>query len=386
MSNKKIGYIWSNNLIKECNRIPCVKFRSSYVHELIKSYNLLNFIKIIESKLANLSDLRLFHSSDYLDQLKKIQLNYYEENDIQGDENDLEYGLGYDCSPIERIWDLSITIAGGTLEGIKSILSGDCDVVINWNGGWHHAERDEAKGFCFINDIAIGIQKLREKFQRVFYIDLDVHHGDGVENAFACTKRVFTLSFHQYENGFFPGTGSIKDCGFGPGLGYAANFPYCENISGLLYVKYFKIVTQLIKDKYKPDVCVIQCGGDVIAGDKLGNANLIPNDLGCCIDEIMLWNLPTIFLGGGGYNIQNTAKYWTYLTSKIIKQEISNDIPDHPYFLEYGPDYDLSVQRKNIKDLNLEKNLQENVRIITENLIKYSVCDIYSILLFYLFI
>lgn len=85
----------------------------------------------------------------------------------------------------------------------------------------------------------MAIQRLRSKFQRVLYIDLDIHHGNGVDNAFAYTKRVFTVSFHQYEAGFFPGSGNINDCGFGQGKGYCVNFPYKMNICGSLYVRYF---------------------------------------------------------------------------------------------------------------------------------------------------
>lgn len=99
--------------------------------------------------------------------------------------------------------------------------------------------RDNAEGFCYVNDICIGIQKLREKFKRVLYIDLDTHHGNGVENAFGYTKRAFTLSFHQYECGFYPNSGSVNDCGLGQGRGYAANFPYRSGVSGNMFVEYF---------------------------------------------------------------------------------------------------------------------------------------------------
>lgn len=99
--------------------------------------------------------------------------------------------------------------------------------------------RDEAEGFCYVNDIAIAIQRLRSQFRRVLYIDLDVHHGNGVENAFAYTRRVFTVSFHQYQPGFFPGSGNVMDCGHGNGKGYCVNFPYKSHIHGELFTKYF---------------------------------------------------------------------------------------------------------------------------------------------------
>lgn len=99
--------------------------------------------------------------------------------------------------------------------------------------------RDEAEGFCYVNDISIAIQRLRTQFQRILYIDLDVHHGNGVENAFAYTRRVFTVSFHQYHSGFYPGSGSVNDCGHGNGKGYCINFPYRPQIRGELFIKFF---------------------------------------------------------------------------------------------------------------------------------------------------
>lgn len=116
---------------------------------------------------------------------------------------------------------------------------------------------DGAEGFCYVNDIAIAIQRMRSSFKRVLYLDLDVHHGNqellilvlllikffvlgnGVENAFAYTRRVFSLSFHQHEAGFFPGSGSLDDCGSGQGIGYSCNFPYKSYVTGGLFRRYF---------------------------------------------------------------------------------------------------------------------------------------------------
>lgn len=119
-------------------------------------------------------------------------------------------------------------------------------MAVNWCGGWHHAERDKAAGFCYINDIVIGIQRLTTRFSRILYVDLDVHHGDGVENAFSSTRRVFTLSFHQRELGFFPGSGDVNSTGFGAAKGFACNFPFKQFISGRKYAKYFKLYGEKI--------------------------------------------------------------------------------------------------------------------------------------------
>lgn len=368
--SKKIGYIWSKRLIFECDRINVVIDRASHVNSLIKSYGIVQNIINCDKRIASVDELKLFHSNEYL---KQLQLNNDRDSADDINDNDLEYGLGYDCEPLEKMWDFVRVIAGGTLKAVECVMDGDFDIVINWNGGWHHAQRDEAAGFCYVNDIVIGIQKMRQTFDKILYIDLDVHHGDGVENAFSTTKRVFTLSFHRHEAGFFPGTGTVNDCGFGLARGYAANFPYKENLSGHLLSKYFKLVADLVRERFKPNACVIQCGADIISGDKLGFVNLIPNDMDSIMLEILKWDIPTVFLGGGGYNIANTARYWTHLTALIHSTEICNDIPDHKNFLSYSSDFELSISRKNVRDLNTEEEFERNLNIIRLNLDKYSV-------------
>lgn len=150
-----------------------------------------------------------------------------------------------------------------------------------------------------MNDIAMAIQMLRLKFQRILYIDLDVHHGNGVENAFAHAQRVLTVSFHQYETGFFPGSGNVSDIGAGNGRGFSVNFPYKANIRGDLFVKYFTRTIKEVRAMFEPSACVVQCGADCIAGDPLGSANLVPENIGECVKEVLSWHLPTMFLGGG---------------------------------------------------------------------------------------
>jgi len=103
------------------------------------------------------------------------------------------------------------------------------DICINWSGGLHHAKKSEASGFCYMNDIVLSILELLKYHARVLYIDIDIHHGDGVEEAFYTTDRVMTCSFHKYGD-FFPGTGDIEDIGDGNGKYYSVNFPLKDGI------------------------------------------------------------------------------------------------------------------------------------------------------------
>lgn len=111
---------------------------------------------------------------------------------------------------------------------------------------------------------------------------------------------------------------------------------------------------------------MVQCGGDSIAGDPLGNTNLVPTDLGKCVSKILSWTVPTIFLGGGGYHVPNTSRYWTYLTSIICKTTISEDIPDddNDYFLMYGPGYELNISPKSTNALNTVEQFEDNYNVI----------------------
>jgi len=99
------------------------------------------------------------------------------------------------------------------------------DICINWSGGLHHAKKEEASGFCYVNDIVLAILELLKYHNRVLYIDIDVHHGDGVEEAFYTTNRVMTVSFHRYGENYFPGTGDLQDIGVGEGQFYSLNVP-----------------------------------------------------------------------------------------------------------------------------------------------------------------
>lgn len=117
--------------------------------------------------------------------------------------------MGEDCPVFDGIFEFSQISAGGSLAAAHKINRGECDIAINWAGGLHHAKKSEASGFCYVNDIVLGILELLRFHERVLYIDIDIHHGDGVEEAFYTTDRVMTCSFHKFGE-FFPGTGDLN--------------------------------------------------------------------------------------------------------------------------------------------------------------------------------
>ena len=171
----------------------------------------------------------------------------------------------------------------------------------------------------------------------MLYIDIDVHHGDGVEEAFFCTNRVMTVSFHQYGKDFFPGTGHHDSIGHGEGKYYTINVPLYPGITDEMYVGLFKDVMTQVIDKYRPDAIVLLCGADSINEDKLGQFNMSTHGHAACVDFILSYGIPTILLGGGGYTIENVARCWTYETAVALgKKDLDEKLPPNEYSYEYS--------------------------------------------------
>ena len=134
------------------------------------------------------------------------------------------FNVGEDCPVFDGLFEFCQLSASGSLGGAQRLNAKEADIVINWGGGLHHAKKSEASGFCYVNDCVLGILELLKVYARVLYIDIDIHHGDGVEEAFYTTNRVMTASFHKYGE-YFPGSGHYLDLGTGKGRNYSINFP-----------------------------------------------------------------------------------------------------------------------------------------------------------------
>ena len=127
------------------------------------------------------------------------------------------FNVGEDCPVFDGLYEFCSIRAGGSVAGAIKLNKQSTDIAVNWGGGLHHAKKSEASGFCYVNDIVLAILELLKYHQRVLYIDIDVHHGDGVEEAFYTTDRVMTVSVHKYGE-YFPGTGDLRDIGAGKGI------------------------------------------------------------------------------------------------------------------------------------------------------------------------
>ncbi|KAJ8507526.1 hypothetical protein ONZ45_g10123 [Pleurotus djamor] len=215
--------------------------------------------------------------------------------------------------------------------------------------------------------IVLGILELLRYHQRVLYIDIDVHHGDGVEEAFYTTDRVMTVSFHKYGE-YFPGTGEVRDLGAVKGKYYALNFPLRDGISDENYKTVFEPVIRQVMESYDPAAIVLQCGTDSLSGDKLGCLNLSMRGHANCVKFVKSFNKPLLLLGGGGYTMRNVSRAWAFETGLAAGVELAPEIPMNEYYEYFGPDYELDVKSSNTDDLNTRSYLDRVKRIVFENL------------------
>jgi len=371
MSKPRVAYFYDNNVgnfYYGANH-PMKPHRLALTHNLILNYGLYKKMQVFRPRPASDQDLMRFHSDDYVRFLSKVNpetVQLWSPHDLR------RFNVGDDCPVFEGLYDFCSLYTGASIEGAVKLNHGVCDIAINWSGGLHHARKDEASGFCYVNDIVLAIQELLKYHARVLYIDIDIHHGDAVQEAFYLTDRVMTVSFHKYGDNFFPGTGDQGEVGSRIGKYYSVNVPLNDGIDDQSYASIFKPVIQGVMDNYKPAAIVLQCGADSLACDRLGCFNLSLKGHGECVAFVKSFRIPTLVLGGGGYTIKNVARCWTYETSILLDTEISNELPFNDYFEYFGPDFqlhpDVSSRFENMNTRQSLENLKaktlENLRLL----------------------
>jgi acetoin utilization protein AcuC len=255
--------------------------------------------------------LKKFHTARYLHALKKAAAGHV-------DTEALKMGIGSsDCPIFKGLYDYAVLAAGGTLTAAKMILAGQADIGFNPSGGYHHAGPELAAGFCYINDVALACIVLAENGKRVLYLDVDVHYGDGVANAFYERSDVMTISFHENPKTLFPGTGFENEIGKGEGKGYCVNVPLPVGTYDQAYMKAFEAIALPLIAAYNPDVIVLQLGADALAGDPLAHLQLTNNTYAEIINQLMGFSKPILATGGGGYNVENTVRAWALAWSVL---------------------------------------------------------------------
>ncbi|KAK3122192.1 hypothetical protein QOZ80_8BG0666260 [Eleusine coracana subsp. coracana] len=350
--------------------------RVDMAHALVRSYGLLDDMMRLRERPATEDEICVVHDHDYVDLLRDLTLgNKPVTCDIKA------YGLNkvvngsIDNPVISGMWDYCQRYSGGSLTAARALAAGEADIAINWSGGMHHACSGEANGFCYVNDITMAVTELLAHFRRVLYLDIDVHHGDGVEAAFANSNRVMTVSFHQCTEGFFPfKNGLVDDVGEGAGMYRTLNVPMKEGMDDEGYHRMFRPIIARVMEVFQPEAIVMQCGADSLSGDKLGRLNLSIRGHACCVAFMRSFNVPLLLLGGGGYTVNHVAACWCYETAVAVGKEIHEDIPPHwydHYYQDQGYKIHYPVkQGRNKKDNDGEAYITTTTNKVLEHLSK----------------
>ncbi|KAK8224927.1 hypothetical protein HDK90DRAFT_95403 [Phyllosticta capitalensis] len=366
MSNKtRIAYMYDPDIgCYDYEPGHCMKpFRIRMTHDLVMSYGLYRNMEVYRAKPATDLEMTQFHTDEYIEFLKRVT------PDTIGNcqQEALKYDISGDCPVFDGLFEFCSISAGGSMEGAARLNRGRCDIAVNWAGGLHHAKKGQAGGFCYVNDIVLAILELLRVYQRVLYIDIDIHHGDGVEEAFYTTDRVMTCSFHKFGE-FYPGTGHLSDIGIGSGKKYAVNVPLRDGIDDDAYRRIFESVITDVMTCYNPEAIVLQCGADSLSGDRLGSFNLSMEGHANCVKFVKKFGRPTMLLGGGGYSIRNVARTWAFETAHAVGDSVSKVLPFSDYYEYYCPEYLLDVPRSNMSNDNTPEYLEKIRSTISERL------------------
>ena len=245
----------------------------------------------------------------------------------------LRFGLDTDDVPIFPGMDEAARIqVGGTLLGARMIAEGAARQVLQFGGGFHHAMPARAGGFCIYNDVSIAARYLKSQGYRVAYIDIDVHHGDGVQWIHYREPDILTISFHESGRHLFPNTGFVEERGEGEGLGAAINIPLEPHTDDASYIEAFTKVIPVALDRFKPDVLLVATGVDAHFRDPL--AHLMLTTYG--FEQLFIWLLEAaesftkgraLFTLSGGYDDLAAIRIWTILINTLKGAPYPNELP-----------------------------------------------------------
>eukprot|EP00803_Ostreobium_quekettii_P006739 evm.model.scf_462.1 EVM.evm.TU.scf_462.1 scf_462:1241-5962(-) len=360
-SNKVVSYFYDeevgNYSYGEAN--PMRPHRLRLTHNLIHHYGLTSTLMVHRPVPRQFSELTEFHADDYVNFLKSVTPDNRSEYMAQLRRFNVGVAGEADCPVFDGLFEYCQTYAGGSVDGACSLNSGKSHICLNWSGGMHHAKKAEASGFCYINDIVLAILELLKIHQRVLYVDIDIHHGDGVEEAFYKTDRVMTVSFHKHGD-FFPGTGALGDIGYDRGKYYSLNVPLREGMDDESYRFIYEPILAKVLEVFQPGAIVVCAGADSLSGDRIGCFNLTLEGHSNCIEFLSKYDAPLLVLGGGGYTLRNVSRCWTYETGRLMNVDLPDEIPDsalqeYNYYMDTGR---LRIHQSNMKNANSQEHLE----------------------------
>lgn len=296
-----------------------LRLRMSY--ELLDSYKLFGTaLELVAPTEATEEEALTTHGRNFLNALFHLST---------GDRFPGAYGYGFgtgDNPVFPGMYEASMLYAGASVGAAQAVLDGG-PVAFNIAGGLHHAHRDRAAGFCVLNDCAMGIHRLRRKYARVAYVDIDVHHGDGVQELFYSDPSVLTVSLHESGKTLFPGTGFVTEIGEAEGKGFSVNLPYAPGTTGDVWLEAWREGVLPILKAFEPEAILLQLGTDAHYLDPLAHVCLTAQEWLEAVKDVKALDVPIVAVGGGGYNMTTVARMWTLAAAELAGIELKDATP-----------------------------------------------------------
>ena len=316
---------------------PMAPLRIDLTARLSRAFGLFDRedVDIVSPPVATDEQLETIHTRDFVIAVREAS--------DRPELADPGFGLGTDDVPaFVGMHEASARIVGGTLAVCEAVWTGTAEHGVNFTGGMHHAMPANASGFCVYNDIAVGIQWLLDNgAKRVAYVDVDVHHGDGVERTFWDDPRVLTISLHETGRALFPGTGWPGDIGGSAAEGDAVNISVPPGTGDSGWLRALHATVPALVRAFKPDIIVSQHGADTHFEDPLAHLAVTVDAQRCAIDTVHklaheVCGGRWVSLGGGGYEVIDVVpRTWTHLTAIAAHAPIRAKTPLPPEWLDY---------------------------------------------------
>lgn len=313
---------------------PFKTSRAQIVYELCHRYRLFDrpWIHIKKPEPLCLEKLSLFHDREYLGLLQAASSKAFSFEM-------LGCGLGTEENPvIEGLFTLVSLSAGATWLGTELLTRENFTAVLNVFGGFHHAGRAHAEGFCYINDIGVALSPLLEEGYRVAYLDLDAHHGNGIQEAFYEDNRVLKISLHESGKTLYPWSGYETEIGEGAGRGYNVNIPLPQQTDDETYLYAFSQVVPPLMEAFSPDITIGVFGADTHHTDPLTHLAMSNYPLCRALNTISELTPKLLALGGGGYNVYTAARTWSLLWAAMNKIKPEDAFLGAVGGMMYGPE------------------------------------------------
>jgi acetoin utilization protein AcuC len=327
ISKPTAAYVYADAMSRHVLRDdhPLRPVRLRYTYELLKAFGAFNDITslLVEPRFATEKELLTTHTPEYVDAVKRY-------SDGGSTSDGALYGFAFqgDNPVFPGMYEAALLSTGASVQAAEMVADGTVRAAFNPSGGLHHAMAGYASGFCVFNDPAVAINMLRRRGLRVAYVDIDAHHGDGVQTAFYADDDVMTISLHESGQYLFPGTGGVNEMGMGRGRGYSVNVPLFPYTDDDVFMEAFDAVVPPLIEAFKPDVLATQLGIDTYMTDPLTHLALSTTGYLALVRRFGDMGYPWLAFGGGGYDVDAVARGWALAYGAMLDRQWPNEVPE----------------------------------------------------------